>query len=129
MLPGSGQQNWSGFAGPIYALAWSPDSTLLAASCSDGQVYIRNVAMNKNLSTLRIDRSTIKNALAWSPDGKALAIGGNDKAVHIWNFASEREAFTYTGHSGYVTAVSWSPDGKRIASAGVDHTIQVWQAK
>jgi WD40 repeat protein len=129
MLPVNGQQSWTGFAGAIYALAWSPDGKSLVASCSDGQVYVRNVALNKNLSPLRIDHSTIKNALAWSPDGKSLAVGGNDKSVHIWNAVTEREAFTYTGHSGYVTAVTWSPDGTRIASAGVDHTIQVWQAR
>jgi WD40 repeat protein len=129
MLPINGQQNWGGFAGSIYALAWSPDGKQLAASCSDGQVYMRNVAMNRNGSALRIDRSTIKNTLSWSPDGKSLAIGGNDKAVHIWSAVTERESFVYTGHSGYVTAVAWSPDGNCIASAGVDHTIQMWKAK
>lgn len=127
-FPNQGHKTLFGHGGQIYTLAWSPDGTRIASATSVYGVNIWDVFAERITCTFGPRSATIKNSVAWSPDGKYLAIGGNDKTVHIYNVSLQKEAFTYSGHAGFVMSVAWSPDGTRIASAGVDRSIQVWQA-
>ncbi|HEU5381580.1 MAG TPA: hypothetical protein VFV38_39670, partial [Ktedonobacteraceae bacterium] len=74
----------------VYALAWSPNGTLLAAGCDDSTVQLIDVALQQHIQTYRTDswyRRTVK-ALAWSPDGTLLASGGTSAQVDIWQVRS-----------------------------------------
>jgi WD40 repeat protein/tRNA A-37 threonylcarbamoyl transferase component Bud32 len=71
-----------------------------------------------------LQRIAIQRAAA-----KALTVADQSPSPVVVRVPSARKMlYTYTGHSGYVTAVAWSPDGARIASASEDETIQVWNA-
>jgi WD40 repeat protein len=125
-FPRYGQKTFSGYDGPINALAWSPDSKRIAIVASNHHIRVRDIHLNTEF-TIGESWSKMKNTIAWSPTNKQIiAIGGNDKAVRVWNTSTKKQ-YVYYGHSGYVMTVAWSPDGSRLASGSVDRTLQVWQ--
>ncbi|SET39227.1 WD40 repeat domain-containing protein [Geodermatophilus poikilotrophus] len=107
----------------ITALAFSPDSTLLA-SCSgsvnvhgpDNTIRIWEVASGELRSTLRGHVSEVVHC-AWSPDGNALASCGKDGALIVWRTPGQEEL-----PDGTLSAVS--PDG-RFAALLDDTTVTV----
>lgn len=124
-FPRYGQKTFSGYDGPINALAWSPDSKRIAIVTSDHHIRVRDIHLNTEF-TIGESWSKMKNTIAWSPTNKQIiAIGGNDKAVRVWNTSTKKQ-YVYYGHSGYVMTVAWSPDGSRLASGSVDRTLQVF---
>ncbi len=118
---------YSGHAGGVEAVAWSPDGKRIASGSVDNTVQVWDAADGGHVYTYRGHSSSVL-AVAWSPDGKRIASGSGDKTVQIWDAADGGHVYTYRGHPSSVLAVAWSPDGKRIASASLDKTVQVWDA-
>lgn len=117
------------------ALAWSPESNLIACGGDDKLVQVWQVenagaeAVTMNHYFTYRGHSNWVNSLAWSPDGARIASTGDDRTVHIWqvgNSPEHNQDGIYYGHSSSVAAVSWSPDGRFIASGGTDAKIHVW---
>ncbi len=78
-----------GHRGPVYAVAFSPDGTILASAGGDlgkrlGELKLWDVATRKELASLEGHRDELR-AVAFSPDGKLLASGGYDKTVKLWD--------------------------------------------
>jgi serine/threonine protein kinase len=120
-------------AGPSpNALAWSPDSSMIAVGRLDGTIEVVNPNTGSSLFLLHGHTKSV-GSVAWSPGGSMIASGSSDNTVRVWNASTRQLLFTYTGHgqgvdgSG-VLSVSWSPNGQQIASSGLDGTIQVWDA-
>jgi WD40 repeat protein len=65
------------------ALAWSPDSTLLAVGVSDGTIQILRVDTGELLITLPGHRMWAP-AVAFSPDGRLLASCSLDGTIMLW---------------------------------------------
>lgn len=124
-----------------YVAAWSPDGKAIVTGnpftqapqvldSSTGQVLLTCQA---KLPTLGMPSSLYgtspsPHTISWSPDSTSIAVATDQNQVQIWDVATQKLAYTYTGHSGPVSAVAWSPDGSRIASASYDKTVRVWQA-
>ncbi len=113
------------------ALAWSPDSSLLATPSARGGVLLID-PISGAMSTIRTPRQA--TALAWSPDGKRLAVS------HTWFFTAEGRAIltpesgtTYTestpmrGRPGgfYLLDVTTMAVDDVVATTGVAH-IRGW---
>jgi WD40 repeat protein len=107
----------------IYAIAFSPDSTLLATGARDAKIW--NVSLGRPMSTLSEHTGSIL-ALAFSPDGKRLATAGSDKRVNLWDVATAQQLFTLSGHTDSIVSIAFSADGKRLATASSDHTARIW---
>lgn len=69
-------------AGSVYALAFSPDGSLMATGSGDGTVELRSVASQKVVTSLRVGTGLVQS-LAFAPDGRTLAASG-DRIVQLW---------------------------------------------
>jgi serine/threonine protein kinase/WD40 repeat protein len=113
------------YPGPIWSLAYSLDSTMLAAGMGDGTISLKNPQTDEELYSLKEHTEGIKN-LAFSPDGKVLASASNDATVILWDVEMGQKLFTLSRQAGPINSVAWSPDGKTLASASDDGTIILW---
>ncbi|MFG1918192.1 NACHT and WD repeat domain-containing protein [Micromonospora sp. NPDC048898] len=109
-------------------IAWSPDSSLIAA-----------VAGKHNVSLWRGDEYTLVHqwrtegpdeiaALAWSDDSTRLAAAvGNH--IEIWNVAQKQVGSHCLGHTGNVEHLTWATDGHRLATISDDYMLYIWRAQ
>jgi tRNA A-37 threonylcarbamoyl transferase component Bud32 len=111
----------------VFAVAWNPNGTRLAASAS-GEVKIWDAGIRNASLTLHGHRDDVLG-VAWSPDGTRLASASRDRMVKVWDAKTGQEALTLKGHKTGVSGVAWSPDGARLASGSHDRTLKVWDAQ
>lgn len=79
-----------GVAVKVSALAFSPDSTVLATGGSDKNIELWNIDASRNVfwrAILSGHRFPL-TSLAYSPDGKTLASGDTSGVVNLWNTTS-----------------------------------------
>jgi len=117
----------------VYAVAWSPDGTHLAAASNAQEVQVWDAAGGTYILTYSGHAPGIAGAVTWSPDGKYIASGGSDATVQVWEAFTRRKIIPsiQTGHSGFnkvVNAVAWSLNGKYLASVGEEGYVKVWDA-
>lgn len=115
----------------VNAVAFSPDSKVLADGGRDGKIVlweVSNPGAPKLLS--RVDAHSDRVwSLAFSSDSKTLFSGSEDKLIKVWDVSnpqSVKAVTTLTYHGGTVRTVTVSRDGKRLASSSVDATIALW---
>ncbi|RYN21505.1 Vegetative incompatibility protein [Alternaria arborescens] len=122
-------RGWVG-AGPrlrvsVNALAFSPDSKMLASGSDDKTAKLWNASSGKVLQTLKGHSGPV-NTVAFSPDSKTLASGSDDTAVKLWDAGSRKAPQTPQGHSGLVNALAFSPNSKLLASGSRDEKVKLW---
>ncbi len=112
----------------VSALAFKPNSYLLASGYYDGSIRIWSVKPGNNEQLLHILDSHTRQvrSLAWSPDGRTLASGSTDDTVRLWNPDTGANLAVLRGHDRAVRAVVWSPNGQTLVSAGNDNTVRIW---
>jgi hypothetical protein len=115
----------TGHTGYAYAVAFSPDGTLLATSSRDGTARLWNVGTGQAIRILPGHASGVLG-VAFSPDGTLLATSGGDKTARLWDVATGQAIRTLTGHTNSVLGVAFSPDGTLLASSSGDNTARLW---
>jgi WD40 repeat protein len=119
-----------GYADKVVALAFSPDSKLLAAGggvpTEDGEIRVYDVMSGKMAFEIKSGHSDTVFGLCFSPDGKMLASCGADKFVKAWEVPGGKFVKSFEGHTHHVLDVSWRGDGKVLASGGADNVVKVW---
>jgi WD40 repeat protein len=113
----------------VYALAYSPDGTMLASGSQDQVLRLLDAQTGGILQEFRGHGDRI-SGVAFSPDGKRLASAGyNDHTVRLWDVATGTlQAALSTGKEG-ATCVAFSPDGKTVAGGEGNGTVLVWDAQ
>lgn len=125
---------------PIKHLSCSPDGKYLAASCTDGKIYIYDVSSLPSQPTLyrtidgvarQLETSQPATSKAvWHPDGRAFACATAARDIQIVSVADGASQRVFKeGHSGDITALAWSPNGALLASAGADDQLVIWETK
>jgi WD40 repeat protein len=106
------------------ALAFSPDSTLLAAACGTW-LHVWDCASRQRLFALHMDGPHFK-ALAFTPDGRFFAAARNDATVRFWDVGTWRPRASYDWDLGPVVSLAFAPDGQRAACGSKKGKILVW---
>ncbi|KAI9853184.1 MAG: hypothetical protein M1838_000040 [Thelocarpon superellum] len=123
---------------PAKHLSFHPNGIYLAASGSDGVVYVYDVTKDEPELVQKVDgliRSLdtdieISSRVVWHPDGRAFAAPTSTRDIQVMSRSdwAWQRAFA-TGHMGDITAVAWSPNGALLASAGNDRKVLLWETK
>jgi WD40 repeat protein len=74
---------YTGHAGQVYALAWSPDGKEIASGGDDNTVRIWDAATGHTVLLYQGHKDTVF-AVAWAPNGKLMASASNDDSVQVW---------------------------------------------
>lgn len=98
-----------------YSVAISPDSTLIAAACRDGNARVWRVGDGKPVYTLAGSGGPVY-CVDFSPNGTVLAVGDEAKTVHLWRMANGSLLNTLTEQKGPILHVAFSPDGQFLVS-------------
>lgn len=110
----------------LRSVSFSPNTTTVAASGSDGTVLLWNVATQQIIGTLQGHTSEVAT-VAFSHDGTTLASGSMDRTVKLWDTMA-RVNFATLGHTSGVCSVAFSSNGTFLASGTDDGTVDLWNA-
>lgn len=127
----------SGQLGPVNAVTFSPDGTLLAAGSDDGTILLARVTITGgHLTATDLAQAAGHlgpvEAVAFSPDGRTLASGSTDDTVRLWDISNPSgiaALATLAGHTHTVVSVAFSSDGDTLASSADDDTIRLWDVR
>jgi len=138
-------------AGPVLALATSPDARWVASAAVDG---VKLWALGEG-APQAADIGDIR-ALAWTPDGATLGLGGRDGSIWAWAVPGVKAAAPAPSpsatvvhppgvmgtvgvtvnepavprklgtHAEAVQDLIASLDSRRLMSAGSDHVVRIW---
>lgn len=101
-------------AGGALALAWAPNTQLLASSGQDGKVRLFNKDGSAH-SVLELNENWV-GQVCFSPDGHRLAASG--RKVRLWHSADGSLLHDFPANTGTVEALCFSPDGRSLAAVG-----------
>lgn len=119
----------------VYAVAFSPDGSRLAAAGWDWVVRIWNLAGDTPSQGLPATPTVLPGhqsrvwGIAFSPDGKRLATASADRSVLLWDVRTGRILAKFHGHTNILQTVAFHPEGYRIVSGGLDGTARVWDTR
>ncbi len=118
----------TGHSAAVLALAWAPDSALLASASADGGA-LWDVETGARLKRLRHDNDAITNDVAASSRGSFAPVTvSDDRCARVWD--PRARAPSQVLRSPYpLTAAAVSPDGSFLFTAGVDEVIRAWDPR
>jgi WD40 repeat protein len=112
-------------AGPVTALVFRPDGTLVAGDAA-GTITVWDVAARKPVRTLRGNSGGV-TSIAVDPAGKFAVSGGRDHSVQLTDLTgAAAPRLLPAGHAGPVNAVAFDRTGQFVASGGADGRIALW---
>ncbi|MBI3864184.1 MAG: protein kinase [Planctomycetia bacterium] len=119
-----GDSRWK-HGSPIYAIAYSPDDSIIAAGDNFGFLKLWNARTGEELATARASESAIMS-LAFNPDGKSLITGSADSQARIWSVPALKVEQTLDGHFNQIRGAAWSPRDNLVATGALDNSVRIW---
>ncbi|KIX99253.1 uncharacterized protein Z520_04829 [Fonsecaea multimorphosa CBS 102226] len=122
---------------PIKHLTYDQSGRYLAASCTDGVIYVYDMTSSEPKLFRTFDgviprletAETATSRCVWHPDGRAFACATATRDIQVVSIEDGAHQRTFAGeHSAEITSLAWSPNGALLASADSDYLI-IWDAK
>jgi len=113
---------------PVWAVAISPDGSLLASGTLAGSIMLWSLQGLRLVAQMDAHEGAVRS-LAFDGHGRRLASAGDDLKVRVWNLDGRRlmKGPTCSGHSDRVWSVRNVPgDPELLVSSSEDETVRVW---
>jgi WD40 repeat protein len=111
--------------GPLWSLAFSPDSAILAGGLHSGSVRFWDWRAGKDTGGLEVDQSLL-STIAFSPDGRQLATASASGKVRLWDVAARRPRAELEAYAAGAYGLSYSPDGRTLAAGYDSGHVKLW---
>ncbi|MBE9099626.1 protein kinase domain-containing protein [Vacuolonema iberomarrocanum] len=123
-----------GHAGPVEAIAISPDGQILASGSTDNSIKLWELGGGRLLHTfpgrsLRFPsgHNARIRALAFSSDGRILISGSDDCTLKWWDMETRTFLQQTPEHGWSIAAIAISQNGRLVASGGGDGLVDLWE--
>jgi WD40 repeat protein/mono/diheme cytochrome c family protein len=116
----------TGHADAIYALAVSPDGSVLATGSYDQKIILWDLPARKKLRELEGHNGAVFS-LVFRNDGQVLASASADRTIKLWDVARGKRLDTRPEATRDQFAVLFTPDGQRLLAGGADNRVRFWQ--
>lgn len=112
---------------PIWAVAFSSDSNILALGLNNGTVELWDIPTQTTLLTIDAHESAVRS-LAISPDDTRIVTGGADGTIRLWDLQTGEKLRDLSGHQAQVNALEFSADGNIIFTGSADGAVRALDA-
>ena len=112
-------------AGGILAVAFSPDSSSVAAVNGSHNVVLWDMTAREIRNTLSHDGDQILS-IAFSPNGRWLATGSTGGEIRYWSIETGKVLGSFKASTNTIATLAFSPDGQWLASGGPKNHLNVW---
>ena len=112
-----------GHEGPVFDVAFDPNSSFVATAGADGTVRIWNLSLLKQVAVLKGHADKVYS-VCFSEDGTRLLTASRDKTARLWDPSTGEEICRFIGHEGAVRQAVFA--GQYITTASDDGTVRIW---
>src|SRR5204862_8308416 len=113
--------------GPVRALAFGPDRSVLLAGAANGTVRLWSVPGWRLLRSIRAHvKRTLANAVL-DPSGKRVFAVTDDRFLRVYSVRTGKQ-IRRLEHNGFVRAVVFSPDHGLLLTSDNGGTVRLWRA-
>ena len=116
----------SGNAGPVWAVAFTPDASTLAMAIDDGTVKLWDVAAKRIRATINAHKGPVWAATI-NRDDTLLATGSDDGRVRIFDLSTTSEIRNFN-FDGAIRSMAFSPLSNDILIGGRAGSVEIWNA-
>jgi len=112
--------------GTVRALEMSDDIEMLAWSCDDLAVHVRDIGVGSESRLLRSSRGQLQ-CVAFSSDGNVLAAGSEQGSVFIWDPRTGELLTRLDDLQSPAIGVTFNATGDRVIAVSEDGSMAMWQ--
>ena len=123
---------------PIKHVTFDPTGKYIAASCTDGIIYVYEMGeggptlfrrIDGVIGQLETDAEATSRAV-WHSDGRLFAVATTTRDILTVSIGDGEKQRSFSGgHMGNITALAWSPNGAMLATAASDDKILLWETR
>ncbi|MCJ1459615.1 hypothetical protein MMC28_009994 [Mycoblastus sanguinarius] len=123
---------------PTKHLSFDPSGSYIAASCTDGIVYVYRLSTEEPQLVRKVDgvirsleiESESSSRAIWHPDGRAFAAATATRDIQVVSTGDGEQQRSFSGgHMGDVTSLAWSPNGALLITSASDRKILLWDTR